>query len=239
MKLHTYFKSLIFILSVGTIATQSIAQNIPAPSLSQFNFGAASVLPTYKNTKGQTMVVLSREAYGRDKGTYDDFGGKRDAGELHPELTAARECLEELILEKTGPIKFSSVRKHINVNSGNTDHIIARTSKKSVVYITDFSKYWTNIRKKFYSARHNAKQSKLREKDHLVVVPLTSLQKAIVQSKPGQTVTMHAYGINKNGSYQTKTMTITLRPFLVVKLKPFFQNQPFQPGRNKKIRFYQ
>ena len=239
MKLHTYLKSLAFILSLGTIATQSIAQNVQVPTLSQFNFGAASVLPTYKNTKGQTMVVLAREAYGRDKGTYDDFGGKRDAGELHPEMTAARECWEELILEKTGPISLRSLRKHISINSGNTKYIIARTSKKSVLYITDFSKYWTNIRKTFYSARHNARQAKLREKDHLVVVPLNTLQNAIVQSKPGKTVTMCAYGINKNGSYQTKTMTITLRPFLVVKLKPFFQNQSFQQGRNQKIRFYQ
>jgi len=238
MKLQTYFKSLIFILSLGTIATQSMQQNVQVPTLSQFDFKAASVLPTYKNAKGQTMVILSREAGGRDKGTYDDCGGKRNAGEMHPEFTAARECREELILEKTGPISLRSLRKYINVNSGNTEYIIARTSKKSVVYITDFSKYWTNIRKTFYSARRNAKQYKYKEKDHLVVVPLNDLQNAIVQSKPGQMVSMRARGINKNGSYNKKTLTITLRPFLIAKLKPFFQNQPFQKGRNQKIRFY-
>jgi len=235
MKLHTYFRSLVFILSLGTVATQSMQQ---VPTLSQFNFKAASVLPTYKNPQGQTMVILSREAHGKDKGTYDAAGGKRDKGEMHPEITAARECLEELILEKTAHIKLPTIRKHIHVDSGNTKYIIARTSKNSALYISDFSKYWDKIRKRFYSARHNAKQHKYKEKDHLAVVKWNDLKNVIAQSQPGQTVRIPARGIKKNGQYDSQTKTITLRPFLVAQLRPFFQNQPFQQGRNQKIRFY-
>jgi hypothetical protein len=143
-----------------------------------------------------------------------------------------------LILQKTGPFSLRSLRRYINVDSGNTQHIIAHTSKKSVVYITDFSKYWNNIRKTFYSARRKAKQYKYREKDHLVVVSWNELHNAITQSNPGQKVTIHAYGINKNGNYDKRATVVTLRPFFVAKLRPFFQNQPFQHGRNKKIRFY-
>ena len=217
----------------------STEQSIPVPSLSRFNFASASVLPTYKNMQGKTIAILSREAYGRDKGTYDDCGGKRDPGEKNPETTAARECWEELILAKTGPIDLQSLCKYISVDSDNTEYVIARTSKKSVMYISDFSPYWDNIRKTFYSARFHAKQHQYKEKDHLAVVPWDELQKVIAQSKPGQMVTMYAYGINKNGEYDTETMLITLRPFLVAKLKPFFQNQPFQQGDNQKTRFYQ
>lgn len=238
MKLHTYFKPLLFILSLTTVITQSKQQNVQAPRLSKFQFAAASVLPTCKNTAGQTMVLLSREAHGRDKGTYDAAGGKRDSGEMHPEITAARECMEELILEKTTGSNLRSVRKHINVDSGNTSNVIARTSKKSVMYISDFSKHWKNICKKFYTVRSNATRSKYREKDHLAVVDWNELKRVIAQSKPGQTVTICARSIKRNGHYDSKTKTITLRPFIVAQLRPFFQNKPFEQGRSSKIRFY-
>jgi 8-oxo-dGTP pyrophosphatase MutT (NUDIX family) len=236
MKIKNCLRSLVFIFSFGTIITQGMQQ---VPTLSQFDFKAASVLPTYKNPQGHTMVILSREAYGRDRGTYDAAGGKRDKGEKHPEITAARECLEELILEKTAGIKLHKVRKHINIDSGNTDYIIARISKKSVIYVSDFSAYWNGIRKKFYSARRNAKQSKYREKDHVAVVKWDDLKDAIAQSTPGQKVCIYAHGIKRNGSYDAQTKSIILRPFLIAQLRPFFQNQSFQQGRNQKIRFYQ
>jgi len=239
MKFYNSFKyfSLIFLLS--TITTQIFTQAAPVLQLSTFQFSGASVLPTYKRANGATMVILGQEAFGRDKGTYDDFGGRKDRREKHPEITAARECFEELILGKTARSSLRKIRKHINVDSGNTEYIIARTSKKSVVYITDFSKYWDSIRKKFYSARRASRSSTCKEKNHLVVTNWNTLETAISQSKPGQSVTIQAYAIKKDGSYSKTPITIPLRQFFVAKLRPFFQNQPFTQGRNAKIRFYQ
>jgi 8-oxo-dGTP pyrophosphatase MutT (NUDIX family) len=239
MKIYTPFKYFSLIFLLGTITTQIFTQAVPAPQLSKFQFSGASVLPTYKRANGDTMVILGQEAYGRDKGTYDDFGGKRDKGEKHPEITAARECFEELILGKTARSNVRKIRKHINVDSGNTQYIIARTSKKSVAYITDFSKYWNSIRRKFYSARCTARSGKYKEKNHLVVANWTAIETAIAQSQPGQPLTVQAYSVKKDGSYGKHPITIPLRPFFAAKLRPFFQNQPFTQGRNAKIRFYQ
>lgn len=239
MKLYTSLKSLSLIFLLGTITTQTFTQVAQTPPLSKFQFSGASVLPTYKNANGDTMIILGEEAFGRDKNTYDDFGGKKDRGEKHPEITAARECFEELILGKTAHSNLRKIRKHINVNSGNTQYIIARTSKKSVVYITDFSKYWDRIRKKFYSARHSARSGKYKEKNHLIVTNWTTLENALAQSQPGQPVSIQAYRVKKDGSYAKHPIAIPLRPFFVAKLRPFFQNQPFTQGRNAKIRFYQ
>lgn len=220
-------------------STQAMEENIQATLLSRFQFSAASVLPIYTNTEGQTIAILGQEASGKDKGTYDDFGGAKDPGEIDPEVTAARECMEELILEKTADINLDNVRRYINVNSGNTSYVIARTSKKSVVYITDFSQYWDNIREKFYAAKNKARHYKYREKSHLAVVDWVALQNAITQSQPGQLITIQACGVNKDGSYGTNPITIKLRPFFVAKLRPFFQNQSFQQEDNGKIRLYQ
>jgi 8-oxo-dGTP pyrophosphatase MutT (NUDIX family) len=238
MKFYTSFKSLTLIFLLGTVTTQTFTQAAPAPQLSKFQFSAASVLPTYKRANGDVMVILGQEAFGRDKNTYDDFGGKRDSGEKHPEITAARECFEELILGKTARSNLRKIRKHINVDAGNTQYIIARTSKKSVVYITDFSKYWDTIRKKFYSARYAARSNKYKEKNHLVVTNWTTLETAVAQSQPDQPVTMQAYSVKKDGSYGKHPITIPLRPFFVAKLRPFFQNKPFTQGRTATIRFY-
>jgi capsular polysaccharide biosynthesis protein len=235
MKLPVHFKLFSFLYVLITII------QIPAvtPLLSQFQFSAASVLPTYTRANGDVMVILGKEAYGKDKNTYDDFGGKKDRAETHPELTAARECFEELILEKTAHTTLRALRKHINVNTGNTDYIIARKSKKSVVYITDFSKYWNNIRKKFSAARRNARNSKYKEKSQLVVTQWHTLEKAIAQSQPGQAIMVQAYLVKNDGSYSNNPINIPLRQIFVAKLRPFFQNQPFTQGRTQKIRFYQ
>lgn len=212
----------------------------PVFNINTFHFGAASVLPTYKNQHGQTMVILGREAGGNDKGIYDDFGGRREKQEC-PLITAARECWEELILGETWPISLNDFRNYIDLTSGNTYFIIATASKnaQSVLYITDVSNSWNTIRKKFYTARAHAKQKRYREKDHLAVVSWSDLEKAIVSSKHGQPVTVSAYGINQHGEYDAQPITISLRRWLISKLRPFFQNKPFQEGQSPQIRFYQ
>lgn len=63
-------------------------------TLSQFDYKAAWVLPYIKHG-GARYFLLGRESAGSDAGTWDAFGGKRDRGEKHPVVTAARESYEE------------------------------------------------------------------------------------------------------------------------------------------------
>src|SRR5688572_1674937 len=71
------------------------------PLLTTVHFTTACGLPFFVQN-GNYYFILSREAGGHDKGTFDDFGGKRDPGEDHPIISAAREFWEEAILTCVG-----------------------------------------------------------------------------------------------------------------------------------------
>ena len=58
------------------------------------SYSGAGVLPYTTDSHGKVSYLFSQEAHGRDKGTYADFGGKRDHGETS-KTTALREMKEE------------------------------------------------------------------------------------------------------------------------------------------------
>ena len=203
--------------------------------LSEYNFGAASVLPVYFH-KNQKYVILSREAHGRDRGTYDDFGGKRDPGENHPLITAAREFFEEAILQYTLKTTLPLIRKYINVDTGNTEYIIA--NEKNVTYITRFDKHVRQFVSNFYTARKKVSQHHLREKDRIALVKYDTIKKVInAYPRKNSGLTVEGFVVAQDGK-TLQRQQIPLRPFFVKKLRPFFMDKPYQQGCNQKIRLY-
>lgn len=211
------------------------------PILSDFDFQSASVLPTYYE-HGQKYAILSREKYGRDAGTYDDFGGKRDEGENHPIITAAREFHEEAIIEDIIGLSLGETRDYIDIQtSKNTQFIIANTTPrgaKNVTYITSFKRYKNKFIKNFYYAAKHATKPENREKDRIALVKWSDLKDAIVsQPHTKAPVYVQACVINPHTN-EHENECILLRPYLVIKLKAFFSNASYVEGKSKKIRFY-
>lgn len=233
------------ILSLGS---ELNCMQAPTPSLSQSGFKAAAVLPftRWKSKKngGNAYFLLSREKNGRDAGTYDTWGGKRDAGEKHPVVTAGREFAEEALFILGSP---GSITNYIDLKNNHTKYVICRNSKQYVTYITKYSTFdLEKLAKEFYR-KMNHQQTKVKsEKDALRWVKWADLEKAIANSTPGQfPVTVKAAKVNKktgrllkdkNG--KTVTEIITLRPILVSMMRPLFTHQQYIQGKNAKIRFY-
>ncbi len=219
--------------AVDSIAIPVPIEN-PKKSLKEFSFNAAGVLPMWVSNNNK-YVLVSRELYGWDRGTWDSFSGSRDPGEKHPVVTASREFAEEtayaLMFEK-------QALKYIDVDGGNTEVVIALKPKKYVLYITKFSeKDITRLQKEFYSNIKIVKDPKLKEKDALALVSWNELARTIGNLGASQKkVTIEADIINDQGN--RKKEKIILRPILVDMLKPYFKNEPYQEGKNKVIRFY-
>lgn len=228
----------VFMLSIALFST-----TVYFTRLSDFKFNSASVLPYYtkRNVK---YVILSREAGGRDRGAYDDFGGSRDQGEDHPVISAAREFHEEAIIEGTIGLNLQETQNYIDSTaSRHTTHIIAYTTPAGngqVTYITNFSKYKNQFINAFYTARKNATNWHNREKDRIAIVKWNDLKKAISNQEDKKTiVTVLARVVDpKTGTLRKNEQEITLRPFLIMKLKGFMRDEPYERGANKKVRFY-
>jgi len=211
------------------------------PALSQFDYHSASVLPFYKRGNDK-YFVLTRERWGRDKGTYDDSGGKRDKGEMHPVITAGRECWEEAILDKTIGFSLKQTLDYIDITkSKNTAYIIANTTRKgakNVTYITDFTPYSRALVDNFYTALSQATKTENKEKDRIALVKWDDFKAAIVnQAGYNDPVYVPALVVNPKTKRKERE-NILLRPYLVIKLGGFFRDESYQTGKNHKIRFY-
>jgi hypothetical protein len=305
----TQRKHIIKIFSIALIINAGL---IAAIRLSSLNYKSASVLPYYHDNKGEKWVILSREAFGKDKNTYDDFGGARDVEkkqptsttkqvsggkrinitrqsggikrisvqrrttkkaiaapatqisatkiknktETHPVVSAAREFYEEAILKET--IGLDDVKQTIQFLKNNSEYILSYAQHNgcdphnkrdacNVTYIADFNQYKDQFFKNFYIAREQAKKFTFKEKDRIAVVSWKNLQNAIVGSNSwvkrffsslfSKDITVSAMELDPH-TLNFKPTTITLRPWLVKKLRPFFLNKPYQQGMNKKIRHY-
>ena len=134
---------------------------------------------------------------------------------------------------------------------------------RNVTYIVNFNKYKTKLFKKFYDARIQEKKlghyALLRstsyegqvttEKDRLAKVRWRDLERAIINQEnklktacPSELVersrvTVSAYVLNPETRKFNKE-TITLRPILVMTLRPFFLGCDHEQGENEKIRYY-
>jgi len=210
-----------------------------APRLTHFAFGSASVLPVIMHNN-EKCVILSREAFGGARGTYDDFGGSRDKGERHPVVTAAREFYEEAILQKTIGLNVQQVQNYIDISkTNNTKYIVGYSQGrvKNVTYITHFDQHKTEFFNNFYPARRRATDHHLREKDRIAIVKWQVLTKTFAKSRNTRNVKIEALVMNPITQKWYKSY-VTLRAFFIKKLRPFFLDRPYEPGMDPKIRFY-
>lgn len=210
------------------------SQRYQQPSLSTVKFSTACGLPFFTH-EGKKYFILSREAGGSDKGTYDDFGGKRDPGENHPIISSAREFWEEAILPCVGFSSAAETQKFIDPASNNT--LLVISFGQSVTYVVDFTLYKDEFFKKFYDARNKAR-GHFREKDRIAIVEWDML-KSIIAEKGGNlnNVKLTTAVLNPKDLkwYQEE---ITLRPYFVKKMKSFATDSNYVQGENDKIRFY-
>lgn len=220
--------------------------NIAAVALKDFKFNGASVLPyTTWPTKTDDYFLLSREAWGNDKGTWDAFGGSKDANETHPVQTASREFAEETMYDIFKP---KAALDFITLSSGNTSTIIANMSKNFVIYLTKFDyQLIENFVKSFYQTRSKLLKTKgngkLLEKDKIAWVEKANLASSIINAKRnanGRLITPIKVWANIVQPDGTQTAEqINLRPALVGSLQSFFNNSNnYTLGKNSKIRFY-
>jgi hypothetical protein len=198
------------------------------------------VLPVYRH-RNIKYAILAREAYGKDRGTYDDFGGSRDVGENHPVVTAAREWDEEGLVHQITGLSEREILDYIDIaQSDNTECIVAysRSEKiKAVVYITNVAPYKSKLLHNFYKERNRARQFKNKEKDRIACVQLTELRDALVNSDGSLSVQVYAYVLDPKTNKFNQEL-VTLRPFFVSKLRSYFLDTSYRQGLNKKIRFY-
>ncbi len=236
------------VVSISILLLVACTIDVNAMRLSEFDYGAASVFPVYTD-QGKKYVILSREARGADKETYDDFGGRRDPEENHPFITAAREWMEEGLVTKITGLQFPEICNLIDIakKSNKTECIVAYTGRKAknVTYITDVTHYKDKLIYDFYGVLRKAKRikkAKYIEKDSIAVVELSELvrvlQDAMIKDQHKVTnITMSAFILNEKTNKLEKGI-IKLRPFFVSKIRPYFLNWPYQEGKDKKIRFY-
>lgn len=204
----------------------------PAPTLSTMAYNAAGVLPIYM--KNNTLyAVLGREAYGRDKGTYDAFVGKKDAHEYNPIITGARECAEEMISHTTMHLTVNQLQDYINPKKQHTTMVLAHQQFKYVLFITRFDKHIHRFFNNFYSALKNTNQFKYKEKDRIASVAWNDLKVAVMQNKSE----VCACVIDPQTNGERRCM-VTLRPIVGRALKPLFAGYEYENGKNRKVRFY-
>ena len=234
----------IYIIIMSGLMGLSVA-SIGAQALSSFNHQAGFVVPvtTYVNKGTRTdYVILSREAGGSDKGTYDAFGGKRDKEDgNHPVTTAAREFFEEAITVSTLGKSEKQMKDYIDLKNGNTRHIFAVCSKsgsgRNVLYMTGFSHTdFNNLINKFANARASKTRNRYKEKDRIAKIRLSDLRAAISRAGSHHGVTVKAEVTDLKG--KTTTKTITLRPVLAKMLSGYSKGSTYQTGKDRKIRFY-
>lgn len=229
----------------------------PGQKLTSIQFTGAAVLPIVQWEKtGQDnevhktkYLLVSREAAGWDRGTWDTFGGSRDAHETNPLDTAAREFEEEGITAQTLDLDYAAVRNFIDPENGNTKMVLAKymddngnqgTPRFYVLYLTEFShKSIKAFREKFFQARAKAASPKYQEKDGIALVRWDDLEKAIKDNPSSMRIQVvaHEFDPETKKNKPMKSM-INLRPLMVKVLRPYMQENPYVQGENDKTRFY-
>jgi len=212
-------------------APHKLAAQKPAPALKNLKYSSASVLPYTSKSNGR-YVLLGQEAFGRDANTWDDFGGSRDLGENHPIITAAREFAEEtefLFMNK------KQAQNWLDVGAGNTKVVVAKN--KNATYITRFDQH--DLAK--FTKKFNNRVGRKTEKKALAWVKWEDLERAICSAQRDSTgklkrVNVWAQVLDRQNKSHGKL--ITVRPFLVAKLRDYFMHEPYVIGNSPKIRFY-
>jgi len=205
-------------------------------SLTDIQWKSSSVLPFFYNNKGEKYAILSREAAGRARGTYDDFGGKAETYDLHPLESAAREFWEEAILKDTINLTLEQTKEYLDIdNTENTESIIVylTDSSSNVTYITDFTNYYKDFFNNFYRVRKKQTRWKFKEKNKIAIVKWNDLACAVKSNVNKDTPVMVTATIINTRFSRRHKQDITLRDFFVIKTQPFFLNEDYQQGTNK------
>jgi hypothetical protein len=220
-------------------------------NLANYQSKSGSVLPLYTGPRKDTYVILTREAHGKDKRKYDDFSGGRERKDKHPQIASAREFNEEAILEHTLGWNLEDTIQFLDPKNSSTLDIIAYSKDKNprrnnsrdvknVTYIVNFDTYADRLFNNFYDALAAEKAKRNRsttEKDRIAGVLLEDLKDAIINKQERKPVYVSANVLNpKTRSFQKEK--ITLRPFLVEKLRPYFLDMQYEPGEDAKIKHY-
>lgn len=192
---------------------------------------------------------------------YDDFSGGKDKDETHAEETAAHEFFQEAMLEKTLGWDLAKTREFIKPENKNTWAVLAYSAEdnpnalhirksRNVTYLTSFDDYMNQFCNNFSDARkQEIAQYKKNgtpkwnwtnaEKDRIAKVKWSDLRTAILDEEdPTAIITVGALVMNPR-TKRFERKTIDLRPFLVVKLRPFLLDETYEQGEHKKIRHYQ
>jgi hypothetical protein len=201
----------------------------------------ASVLPITTMPNKKLYVVLGHET----RGYWDDFGGKADPDE-NPLQTAARELLEEMLLQETLGYSAQEVMNYVALDNNNTHRIICYANPLTsdycfTTYITFIPfNLITTIFQKFPQASTDPKlPSYKQEKTKLCLVSLEDFFTAINQAKNTNAVFVKAFVSSKDGK-ALRAKKIKLRPFLVQKLKQYAsKKEPSRDMGNQKILFYE
>ncbi len=154
--------------------TNQHRKNKPIP------YNGAGVLPYHIDNKGEAWVLISQENAGRDKGTWCDFGGKRDKGETTVQ-TAARECWEEShgILGSQANIK-NQISK---INPIGLNILGARGEPSAyALYLMEVKNKSNITDRRFQSINNKVNQ----EKSHIAWVKADELFKSTISVRRGQ-----------------------------------------------------
>lgn len=250
-----FFIPLLIVLNITCTATTQVFQ------LAKFDYKSVAVLPTFtqRNIK---WAFLSREGYGiTKKYTYDAFSGGRDKGETDVTLSAAREFHEEGILWEALGLSLEYIEKFINPDKTDNTWLVIAYSKaknicnpkskdiRNVTYIVNFNRYKTKLFNNFYDARdrEEARYNELgvagkhrhnTEKDRIAKVRWSDLKEAIINQENSSDPVCVCAKVMDPITRKFNNEAITLRPILVMTLRPFFLNEEYEQDENEKIRHY-
>lgn len=226
---------------LGCLGVFTGIMSMKPPTLSSFKYDAAFVAPITRNGINE-YIILGREAGGTDRHTYDAFGGKRDRGEAHPIVTAAREFAEEGVTKGSLGMDIPQVLDFIDLKEGNTTNVFAVQSAQGtyrhVLYLTKFPrKDIGTFKATFGRARANAPaRGKYHEKDSIASVKMSDLEAAITASRSNRGVKVMAQVTELDGTKSMKL--ITLRPVFVRIMRGYAEKRSYVPGTTNHIRFY-
>ena len=228
-------KKRIFLFLIAALHCALPTNILSALRLSTYGYGSASVLPICKHHSAK-CIILGREAFGKSRGSYDDFGGGRDKGENHPVITAAREFFEEAILALSIKLSLAETQNYIDIaKTSHTINIIVHA--RNVTYIINFNRYKKLFLKNFYKARKQTNNPLWREKDRIALVKWDMLKKTINDNSNNSGLQIEAWEVDPITQLLNKKIII-LRSSFVKKLRSFFMDKQYRQGLDKKIRFY-
>jgi 8-oxo-dGTP pyrophosphatase MutT (NUDIX family) len=225
-----------------SLTTAEASKVTPGRPLNTIMFTGASVLPMYEK-HSEVYVVLGREAYGKDKGKWDAWGGGRDRGESDPERTASREFYEEAILEKTIGFTWNAISDWVSTDYYFTQTVLAKEVSREKYYVMYLTMYFEDqirsLRHRFGKARKEARDSHCREKNGIAIVRLDDLISAIYYSNSNHGIEAPGYKVNlSNGHISSHQSQILLRPLLAKVLRPYVEGRNYIEGRDPRERYY-